>query len=196
MRTSRSSPAVHAKSTAGARRASLARAFRERPFSTLLSTGFGAGLSPFAPGTAGSLVALVLSFFAVRLLHPSHAPSIAAAVGLLASGLVTAAIAVPLTTRTSRAMGMKDPGAIVLDEFAGQFVACAAVPLFGYASGAREAVAWLVAFVAFRIFDVWKPGPIRRVQELPEGLGIVVDDVLAGGLAAGLTVLVGGALGG
>jgi phosphatidylglycerophosphatase A len=48
--------------------------------------------------------------------------------------------------------------------------------------------------VAFRIFDVWKPGPIRRIQDLPEGLGIVLDDVLAGFLAAGLTVLVGGAL--
>jgi phosphatidylglycerophosphatase A len=91
-------------------------------------------------------------------------------------------------------MGMKDPGAIVLDEFAGQFIASAAVPLFSYASSAREILAWAVSFFAFRIFDVWKPGPIRRIQDLPEGLGIVLDDVLAGFLAAGLTVLVGGAL--
>ena len=196
MRTSRSSPASEVKSTPEPSRAdALRRAFRERPFSTLLSTGFGSGLVPLAPGTAGSLVALVLAAAAVRALAPSHAASISAAVGLLASGLATAAIAVPLTTRTSRAMGMKDPKPIVLDEFAGQFIACAAVPLFAYSSGAREAVAWVVSFLAFRIFDVWKPGPIRRVQELPEGLGIVVDDVLAGGLAAGLTVLVGGALG-
>ena len=92
-------------------------------------------------------------------------------------------------------MGLKDPGAIVLDEFAGQFISCAAVPLFSYASNAREVLGWGVSFLAFRIFDVWKPGPIRRVQDLPDGLGIVLDDVLAGFLAAGLTVLVGGALG-
>ena len=91
-------------------------------------------------------------------------------------------------------MGIKDPGAIVLDELAGQFIASAAVPLFAYASSARELFAWGVSFLAFRIFDVWKPGPIRRIQDLPEGLGIVLDDVLAGFLAAGLTVLVGGAL--
>jgi phosphatidylglycerophosphatase A len=196
MRTPRSSSASEAKSTPAASRAdALRRAFRERPLSTFLSTGFGAGLSPFAPGTAGSLVALVIAVVSVRALKTPHAASIAAAVGLLASGLATAAIAVPLTTRTSRAMGIKDPGAIVLDEFAGQFIGCAAVPLFAYSSGAREALAWAVSFLAFRIFDVWKPGPIRRAQDLPEGLGIVVDDVLAGGLAAGLTVLVGGALG-
>lgn len=92
-------------------------------------------------------------------------------------------------------MGSKDPGAIVLDEFAGQFLASAAVPLFSYASGSRQAVAWIVSFLAFRIFDVWKPGPIRRLQDLPEGLGIVIDDVLAGILAAGATVLIAGALG-
>ena len=196
MRTSRSSPASDAKSTPSPSRAdALRRAFRERPFSTFLSTGFGSGLVPGAPGTAGSLVALAISAAAVRSLHGSHGASIAAAVGLLASGLATAAIAVPVTTRTSRAMGLKDPGPIVLDEFAGQFIACAAVPLFTYSSGAREAVAWAVSFLAFRIFDVWKPGPIRRVQDLPEGYGIVLDDVLAGGLAAGLMVLVGGALG-
>jgi phosphatidylglycerophosphatase A len=197
MRTPRSSPASEAKSTIAkdpSRADALRRAFRERPLSTFLSTGFGSGLSPLAPGTAGSLVALAISVVAMRALNPSHGASIAGAVGLLASGLATAAIAIPLTTRASRAMGMKDPGAIVLDEFAGQFIASAAVPLFSYASSAREILAWAVSFVAFRIFDVWKPGPIRRIQDLPEGLGIVLDDVLAGFLAAGLTVLVGGAL--
>jgi phosphatidylglycerophosphatase A len=164
----------------------------------LLSTGFGVGLFPWAPGTAGSAAALALAFAEDRLLrflHPSHGPSMTAAVGLLASGLAIGAVAVPLTTRASRAIGGKDPAVIVLDEFAGQFVASSAVPLFAYASTAREASVWLVSFLAFRLFDIWKPGPIHRLQALPGGAGIVIDDVLAGALAAGATVLAGVALG-
>ncbi len=92
-------------------------------------------------------------------------------------------------------MGAKDPGVIVLDEFAGQFLASAAVPLFSYGSAGRAAIAWVGSFLAFRIFDVWKPGPIRRIQDLPDGLGIMIDDVLAGLLAAGVIVLFAGLLG-
>ncbi|MDQ2969583.1 MAG: phosphatidylglycerophosphatase A [Acidobacteriota bacterium] len=195
MRTAPSSPAAAAESTP-----SLARAFRERPVSTFLSTGFGVGLFPWAPGTAGSAAALALACGENRLLRffffqPSHGPSMAAAVGLLASGLAIGAIGVPLTTRTSRAIGVKDPGVIVLDEFAGQLVASSAVPLFAYASMAREAFVWLVSFLASRLFDIWKPGPIRRLQALPGGVGIVIDDILAGALAAGATGLAGVALG-
>src|SRR5450432_4164552 len=190
MRTPPSSPPSPAESTP-----SLARAFAESPISTILSTGFGSGLSPFAPGTAGSAVALALAWGSVAYLHPGHGASIAASVGLLASGLLTFALGVPVTTRTSRAMGVKDPGVIVLDEFAGQFLASAAVPLFGYGSAGRAAIAWIGSFLAFRIFDVWKPGPIRRIQDLPDGLGIMIDDVLAGLLAAVVTVLLAGSLG-
>lgn len=157
-----------------------------------LATGFGSGLAPLAPGTAGSAVMLVIAWAAV---HRLHAPSIASAVGLLASGLVVFAIGIPITTRAARAMGSKDPGPIVLDEFAGQLIASAAVPLFVFASPGRELAAWIGSFLAFRIFDVWKPGPIRRLQDLPEGLGIMIDDLLAGGLAAGMTVLALGAIG-
>ncbi len=93
-------------------------------------------------------------------------------------------------------MGAKDPAAIVLDELAGQLIACSAVPLFAYATAARAAGAWLGFFLAFRIFDVWKSGAVRRLQDLSGGLGIMADDVAAGALAGGLTVLVGGALSG
>ncbi len=140
-------------------------------------------------------MALALGWGAVAFLHPGHGPSIAAAVGLLASGLATFVIGIPVTSRASEAMGAKDPGAIVLDEFAGQFLASSAVPLFAYGSAGRAAIAWVVSFLAFRIFDVWKPGPIRRIQDLPGGLGIMIDDVLAGLLAAGVTVLLAGSLG-
>ena len=163
------------------------RAFRLHPVATLLASGLGSGLSPFAPGTAGSAVALALAWSLARLLDPSGDASILSAVGLLVSGLAIGAAGVPLSTRVARAIGAKDPGCIVIDEFAGQFLASSPVPLFRFPSAGTAAAAWIASFLLFRLFDVWKPGPVRRLQDLPEGWGIVVDDMLAGLLAAGGT---------
>jgi len=163
------------------------RAFRLHPFATFFASGFGSGLSPLAPGTAGSAVALGLAWLLARLLESPHAPSVAAGVGLLVSGLVIGAVGVPLATLVERAVGSKDPGCVVVDEFAGQFVAASPLPLFRFPSTTADAAAWIVSFLLFRLFDVWKPGPVRRLQALPEGWGIVMDDVLAGLLAAGGT---------
>lgn len=160
----------------------VARAFRDYPFSTFLATGLGVGLFPWAPGTAGSAAAALLAWLVERSFH--FPTSFAAAVGLLTSGLVFGLVGIPLSTRASRGLGAVDPGCIVIDEFAGQFVACAAVPLFAYPSPYNEACVWVGAFLASRVFDVWKPAGIRGLQDLPEGSGIVVDDVLSGGLAA------------
>lgn len=169
-------------------------AFRLHPVATLLACGFGSGLSPFAPGTAGSAVALALAWLLARWLDPSHAGSLAAAVGLLVSGLAIGAVGVPLATRVERVVGSRDPGCIVIDEFAGQFLSSSPVALFPFATPLRAAAAWIASFVLFRLFDVWKPGPVRRLQDLPEGWGIVVDDILAGLLAAGGTLVVAMAL--
>ena len=107
------------------------------------------------------------------------------------SGLAVAAAGVPISTRTCRVLGAKDPGCIVIDEVAGQLLATCPAPLFAYPSRAAEVGVWLLSFLAFRLFDIVKPGPIRRLQDLPEGLGVVVDDVLAGLLAAGATAAAG-----
>ena len=164
------------------------RAFRERPLSTILATGFGSGFAPIAPGTAGSAVALAAAWLFARAVSPSpHMTSVVAAVGLLMSGLAISLLAVPVTGRAAAAMGREDPGCIVLDEIAGQLLASAVVPLFAYPTPAASLAAWAVSFFAFRLFDVWKPGPIRGWQALPGGWGIVVDDVAAGLLAAGVT---------
>ena len=101
------------------------------------------------------------------------------------SGLLVSLAGVPVSGRTARLLGAKDPGCIVIDEVAGQLLASAAVPLFRYPTLRVEAGAWLVSFLLFRLFDVWKPAGIRRLQELPEGWGIMADDVGAGLLAAG-----------
>jgi phosphatidylglycerophosphatase A len=152
-----------------------------------LATGLGAGLSPFAPGTAGSLVGLVLGALLASALSTAHGASVSAAVGLLMSGLAVAAVGVPLSTRACRAVSAKDPGCIVIDEVAGQLLASSPVPLFLYQPGPSALGLWFFSFLAFRFFDVVKPGPVRRLQALPEGLGVVADDVLAGLLAAGAT---------
>jgi phosphatidylglycerophosphatase A len=165
----------------------LKRAFRELPVSTLLATGFGTGLSPIAPGTAGSALALAAAWLFARAVNPSHMPSVVAAVGLLTSGLAIALAAVGITDRVAEFLGREDPGCIVLDEVAGQLLASAVVPLFAYPSPGLAAVAWIASFLTFRLFDVWKPGPIRGWQDLPGGRGIVVDDVAAGALAAAVT---------
>ena len=82
------------------------------------------------------------------------------------------AIGIPAATLVARGSGFKDPQFVVIDEVAGQLVALIAVPL-----------AWksfLAGFILFRVFDIWKPFPIRRLERLPEGTGIVVDDLGAG----------------
>ncbi|HEY3173806.1 MAG TPA: phosphatidylglycerophosphatase A [Thermoanaerobaculia bacterium] len=174
-------------STATAQAPDLRRAFRERPLSMILATGFGAGLAPIAPGTAGSALGLAAAWLLARGVSPSHMPSVVAAVGLLMSGLLISVAGVPVVGRAAAALGRKDPGCIVLDEIAGQFLACGIVPLFEYPSPRVAAAVWLASFLVFRLFDVWKPGAIRAWQSLPGGWGIMVDDVAAGVLAAGVT---------
>jgi phosphatidylglycerophosphatase A len=86
--------------------------------------------------------------------------------------LLVTAIGIPAATRVSRISGAKDPQFVVIDEVAGQLVSLIAVPL-----------AWktfLSAFILFRIFDIIKPPPVHQLEALPEGAGIVLDDVAAG----------------
>ena len=165
----------------------LRRAFRDAPIAMFFATGLGSGLSPFAPGTAGSIVGLAVGVLLAAALAPSHGVSLAPSLGLLMSGLAVAAAGVPISTRACRTVGAKDPGCVVIDEVAGQLLAASPVPLFAYPPGPAAVAMWLFSFFAFRFFDVVKPGPVRRLQDLPEGLGVVADDVLAGLLAAGAT---------
>ena len=188
MRTNRSSLRHDPVSMSDAR-----RAFSANPFAAFVATGFGSGLSPVAPGTAGSVVGLVIAW-----LLRDHGGILGTPVGLLMSGLAIAAVGVAVSAPICRALASKDPGCIVIDEVAGQVLACAAIPLVPAFSG-RGALAWLwpwlTAFVLFRLFDVLKPGPIHRVQDLPGGWGVVMDDVAAGILAGVLLAVLGWAAG-
>jgi phosphatidylglycerophosphatase A len=129
----------------------------------LLATFGYAGYSPVAPGTAGSLAALAL-FALVR--------SRGSAVLEIGALVVVSLVGVWAATRAERHFGREDPGPVVIDEVAGMLLTLALVPVG--VSGA------LVGFLVFRVFDIVKPWPARRLEDLPSGLGIMADDLMAG----------------
>ncbi len=134
-----------------------------------LATWFGCGNSPIAPGTVGSIATLPLHI-ALKWLGPAP---------YLLGTLVAVGAGVWASERTAAALGEKDPQRVVIDEVAGTLIAMGLCR--GHGLGAE-----LLSLVAFRIFDVLKPGIIDKAQRLePKGVGIMADDVLAG-LAAGL----------
>ena len=166
------------------------RAFAAHPLAAFVATGFGSGLSPVAPGTAGSVVGLLLGGILSRAVA-SHTTSVGLALGLLTSGLVVGLVGVFASEPVCRALGAEDPGCVTIDEVSGQLIACAAIPLLPPLRSVPAWAVWLAAFALFRFFDIVKPGPIRRIQDLPGGWGVVVDDVL-GGVAAGIVLLAAG----
>jgi phosphatidylglycerophosphatase A len=136
-------------------------------WATLIATFFGAGHLKPGPGTWGSLATVMvwaLASLRIPVADRAWATIIAAA--------VVTGIGIPAATLVARAASTKDPQFVVIDEVAGQLVTLIAVPL-----------AWktfLAGFILFRVFDIWKPFPIRRLERLPEGTGIMVDDLGAG----------------
>lgn len=137
-----------------------------------LGTFFGSGLLKPGPGTYGSIAALLLWYAAAHALHP--APS-ALAIGTAVAALVVTLLGIPAATVVARESGRKDPGFVVIDEVAGQLVALIfAKPDWKHA---------VLALLLFRVFDITKPWPIRRLESLPGGTGIMLDDVAAGLLA-------------
>lgn len=139
-----------------------------------LATWFGCGYWPWGPGTAGSLGAFVLW------------PLVFAAGGrpwlFALAAMVAAPAAIWSATRTAALTGRKDPQIVVVDEVVGQWIALAAMPSLDWRWG-------VAAFALFRVFDIWKPWPVRRLEALPEGTGIVADDLAAGVWAAVVLLL-------
>jgi len=134
-----------------------------------VATFFGAGLGKPGPGTWGSVAAMLLWAAFAWTLHPAPATL---TIALIAGIVVSIAIGVPAATIAARESGRHDPGFVVIDEVAGQWIA-----LLGSPADWRHA---LVAVVLFRLFDITKPFPARQLERLPEGWGIVFDDVAAG----------------
>jgi len=136
-------------------------------WATLIATLFGIGRLHPGPGTWGSAATVLLWAALAYELPPALRTSVACALALLVT-----LIGIPAATRVARASASKDPQFVVIDEGAGQLIALIAVPL-----------AWktfLAGFILFRAFDIIKPPPVRQLEKLPEGTGIVLDDVAAG----------------
>ena len=128
-----------------------------------LAFGFGSGASPYAPGTLGTLVAIPLFLLLHELSWPLYA-------------LVTALMFIAgiwICGWSARQIGVHDHGGIVWDEIVGYLVTMFMLP---------SSWPWLLAgFALFRLFDIWKPFPIRRLdQGVSGGFGIMLDDVIAG----------------
>ena len=137
-----------------------------------LATLFGIGRVPGAPGTAASLIALPFAWM------------IAAAFGslaLLALSVAVGLLAVPVSSAYERESRREDPSDCVIDELAGQWLACAFVPLslWGFA----------LAFLLFRLFDMTKLWPVSAAEKLKGGWGIVADDMVAGAIAGVIVML-------
>jgi phosphatidylglycerophosphatase A len=143
-----------------------------------VATFFGAGYGKPGPGTWGSAAAVLLWAAYAWGLHPTpFALTFALAAGIVLS----IALGVPAATIAARESGRKDPQFVVVDEGAGQWIALLGCPIEW-----RHA---LICFVLFRLFDITKPPPVRQLENLPEGWGIVFDDVAAGLYAWGIAAL-------
>ena len=136
-------------------------------WATLVATFFGAGRLKPGPGTWGSVATALL-----WALASSQIPVADRTWATIIAAIVVTLIGIPAATAVSRATGVKDPQFVVIDEVAGQLVTLIGVPL-GWKT-------FLAGLILFRVFDMWKPFPIRRLERLPEGTGIVVDDLGAG----------------
>ncbi len=145
----------------------------------ILATWFGCGYFPWGPGTVGSLAALAIAAEVQFQLGGTRQ-------FLLGVTLMLLMPAIWAASRTAYESGMKDPGKVVIDEVLGQWVT-----LLGATS--YTPVSFVAAFVLFRLLDIWKPGPIRRLEQLPDAYGIVADELGAGVLGA-LILYVGGTL--
>jgi phosphatidylglycerophosphatase A len=145
-------------------------------WATLVATFFGVGNLRPGPGSWGSAAAAMIWFMLARWVPVnSHSAILACLIAL------AIALGIPAATRVARTSGTKDPQFVVIDEVAGQWIALLFAPM-----------TWktlLVGFILFRGFDIVKPPPVRQLERLPEGTGIVVDDVAAGVYALALMQL-------
>lgn len=145
---------------------------RKTAWAWAVGTFFGAGLLRPGPGTYGSVAAVLLWFAAAHALQPGAA---ALAYGTAVAAVLVTLIGIPAASIVARESGREDPGHVVIDEVAGQLIALIAIP-----------ADWphaLMSLLLFRLFDILKPPPVRQLERLPAGTGIMLDDVAAGVLA-------------
>jgi phosphatidylglycerophosphatase A len=147
------------------------RSGRKTFWAWTIATFFGAGLGRPGPGTWGSVAATLIFTGVVFLLHPVSQTLLIVTLTGIALAII---LGVPAATIAARESGRKDPGFVVIDEVAGVWIALLAAV---YHPDWKHI---LLALLLFRVFDIWKPMPVRQLEKLPEGWGIVFDDLAAG----------------
>ncbi len=153
-----------------------------------VATGFGSGLMPYAPGTFGSLVGVAIAY-AIFVTH-ANAPLMMLC-GMLLTCLLFTWLGFWSSERAEKIMQRKDASQIVIDEVAGQLIAYVFVAPF-WPLGDKFWWALIAGFALFRLFDIFKPYPINQLQSLTGGVGVMMDDIVAGLYAAlGVALLLG-----
>lgn len=147
-----------------------------------LVSGFGSGYAPVASGTFGSAVAIAISLVVWQVARWTNAPAGTLDIAWVILALLASVVCVALgkwacVYYADRCRKPGDPGHVVLDEFAGQWVSLLLLPLGG---PVRTLVVFAVQFFLFRFFDVLKAPPAKQLEHLPHGWGILLDDVAAG----------------
>jgi phosphatidylglycerophosphatase A len=149
-----------------------------------IATGLGAGHAPVAPGTFGAAEGIVLFFIINAIVNQRLALTSQWSLAIfIIINVALYALGVWASNRAIAATGLKDPSVAVIDEVSGQLIAM--TPLIVYPSLAGV----MISFVLFRAFDIFKPYPIRKLEGLAGGFGVMTDDALAGVYAAVLTWL-------
>jgi phosphatidylglycerophosphatase A len=183
--------------TTGAFIARARRTLALRDYLALAFATWGVGFIPLAPGTFGSAVGLGLYLLVragtLRIVYTSVSDysltyelveffRVALMLGVI---ITVSALGVWAASRVEKLLARKDPGIVVIDEVAGQLITFLFIPL-------GVSLNWwilIAGFLLFRLFDIWKPYPIRRLEALESGLGIMADDILAGVYAAATLTL-------
>lgn len=142
----------------------------------MISTFFGVGRAPIAPGTVASAAALPLAL----VIHWFAGPYV-----LAGAALAVFAIGVWFSAIYARETGVADPTEVVIDEVAGQWLACALSPLTW--------TGYLLAFAFFRLFDISKTWPVSWAEKQKGGVGIMLDDLIAGAMGGGIVALLANA---
>jgi phosphatidylglycerophosphatase A len=148
-------------------------------FAVVLATWFGCGYFPVGPGSAGSLAAVLMAAAAHQYLGAGRITFLVATIAMLAPAIWS-------STQTALLLKTEDPGIVVIDEVLGVWVTLLGATALNWKS-------FVAAFALFRVFDIWKPWPVRRFEDLPDGTGIVTDD-LAAGVYAAIMLYIGGLL--
>jgi phosphatidylglycerophosphatase A len=147
-----------------------------------IATCFGLGWLPVAPGTWGSLPPAVV-FGVLTYSDVSHAVTMIVMAVMAVAGVLGCLCC---ASASVAAAGKKDPGEVVMDEFAGQALTFLAIPLLlpRFLSGVESFLFALAGFLLFRVLDIVKPGPIRKLESLPGSVGILMDDLASGVVSA------------